>query len=98
MPGRGEPFFPLSLAWERGCRRSGGGEGHPGSNMRFAVLRASGDRMTAHMPIVRCAGAPRRRGEAHGEALRALIQATQKRWLDHLERAGHADPHIYLRE
>jgi isopenicillin-N N-acyltransferase-like protein len=54
--------------------------------------------MTSHMPIVRCAGAPRRRGEAHGEALRAVIQATQGRWLESLGRAGHADPHVYLRE
>ena len=54
--------------------------------------------MTSHMPIVRCAGAPRRRGEAHGEALRALIQAAQGRWLESLGRAGYADPHVYLRE
>ena len=54
--------------------------------------------MTAHMPIVRCAGAPRRRGETHGEELRAQIQATQERWLESLNQAGHADPLAYLRE
>jgi len=54
--------------------------------------------MTTHMPIVRCAGAPRRRGEAHGEALRAVIQAAQGRWLESLGQAGHADPLAYLRE
>jgi hypothetical protein len=52
----------------------------------------------ADLPIVRCAGSPRRRGEAHGEALRALIQATLGRWLASLGHAGHADPQAYLRE
>jgi isopenicillin-N N-acyltransferase-like protein len=54
--------------------------------------------MTTHMPIVRCSGAPRQRGEAHGEALRDLIQATHGRWLANLGQAGHADPRAYLRE
>jgi isopenicillin-N N-acyltransferase-like protein len=54
--------------------------------------------MTAALPIVRCAGTPRQRGEAHGEALHAPIQATLERWLASLGRAGHADPHAYLRE
>jgi len=54
--------------------------------------------MVADLPIVRCAGSPRQRGEAHGEALRALIHATLERWLASLGRAGHADPPAYLRE
>ena len=54
--------------------------------------------MIADLPIVRCAGSPRQRGAAHGEALRAMIQATLGRWLASLGRASHADPHAYLRE
>jgi isopenicillin-N N-acyltransferase like protein len=54
--------------------------------------------MAAHLPIVPCVGAPRQRGEAHGEALRAPIRATLERWLDSLRRAGQPDPHAYLRD
>jgi hypothetical protein len=51
--------------------------------------------MTADLSIVRCAGTPRQRGEAHGEALRGLIQATLERWLAGLRQQ---DPQDYLRE
>jgi hypothetical protein len=54
--------------------------------------------MTTDLPIVRCVGAPRQRGEAHGEALRAVIQATQQRWLASLRQAGRADVLAYLQE
>ena len=54
--------------------------------------------MTAALPIVRCAGTPRQRGEAHGEALRTLIQATLERWQASLGRPAQGDPHAYLRE
>src|SRR5262245_43456202 len=54
--------------------------------------------MTTHLPIVRCAGAPRQRGQAHGEALRALIQPTLDRWLASLQRPGWPDPSAYVRD
>src|SRR5262249_60351601 len=53
--------------------------------------------MTTDLRIVRCVGTPHQRGEAHGQALRPLIQATLERWLASLRLAGHADPHMYLR-
>jgi hypothetical protein len=49
------------------------------------------------MPIVRCAGTPRQRGEAHGEALRGLIGAALDRWMTGLH-AEHPDPRAYLRD
>jgi hypothetical protein len=54
--------------------------------------------MTADLPIVRCAGSPRQRGQAHGEALRALIQPALERWLATLQRPGWPDPPTYVRD
>jgi isopenicillin-N N-acyltransferase-like protein len=54
--------------------------------------------MSPDLPIVRCAGGPRQRGQAHGEALRALIRAMLARWLAALQRAGRPDPQAYVRD
>jgi hypothetical protein len=54
--------------------------------------------MSTDLPIVRCAGGPRRRGLAHGVALRTLIQATLDRWLTALQRLDRPDPQAYLHD
>jgi len=54
--------------------------------------------MTDNLPIVRCAGSPRQCGQAHGAALRPLIQATLERWLSSLVRPGWPDPRTYMRD
>jgi hypothetical protein len=37
---------------------------------------------TELLPIIDCAGSPRQRGRAHGEALRAVIVEKTARWRD----------------
>jgi hypothetical protein len=54
--------------------------------------------MNPYLPIVYCAGEPRQRGQAHGEALRAPIRATLDRWLAILQRVGRPDPQAYVRD
>jgi hypothetical protein len=53
--------------------------------------------MTIPISMVRCAGTPRQCGQAHGEALRELIQAMLGRWRAALVRPGRPDPQAYLR-
>lgn len=52
---------------------------------------------TAAMPVVTCAGAPRRRGRTHGEELRERIAAGTGRWLEALGYRHGIDPDDYLR-
>jgi len=53
---------------------------------------------TATMPIVTCAGDPRRCGRIHGEELRGKIAAGMGRWLEALGETREIDPDDYLRE
>lgn len=48
------------------------------------------------MPVVTCAGSPRQRGEAHGEALRESIAAGLARWRDSIAAAHGVDPDDYV--
>jgi hypothetical protein len=52
---------------------------------------------TATLPIVTCAGEPRRRGRSHGEELRDKIAAGMGRWLEALGSRHGIDPDDYLR-
>jgi hypothetical protein len=54
--------------------------------------------MTALLHQIRCIGTPRECGQAHGETLRDLIQATMERWRITLVRPNWPDPHIYVQE
>src|SRR5438093_1174913 len=53
---------------------------------------------TATMPVVACAGEPRRRGWIHGEELRDKIAAGTGRWLEGLGSRHGIEPDGYLRE
>jgi hypothetical protein len=51
---------------------------------------------TATMPVVTCAGAPRERGEAHGETLRELIASGLAWWAESIAAAHRVEPDDYI--
>ena len=51
---------------------------------------------TTAMPVVTCAGSPRRRGEAHGEALRETIAQALTRWRESIGAAHGVNPDEYV--
>jgi isopenicillin-N N-acyltransferase-like protein len=53
---------------------------------------------TTTLPIVTCAGEPRRRGRVHGEHLRDKIAEGTGRWLEALASTHAIDPDDYLQE
>src|SRR5438046_1291661 len=77
--------------------REWGGDDVPGDDAAGG-LPMSSLLETATMPIVTCAGEPRRRGRSHGEELRDKIAAGTGRWLEALRSRHGIDPDEYLRE
>ena len=54
------------------------------------------DLQTTDLPVVTCAGAPARRGEQHGEALRKVIAHGLGRWAESIAAAHCVDPDAYV--
>jgi isopenicillin-N N-acyltransferase-like protein len=54
------------------------------------------DLQTTDLPVVTCAGAPARRGEQHGEALRKVIAHGIGRWAESIAASHGVDPDAYI--